>query len=407
MNNADLRAKAGRGSIVIENHDLFTNIEQDRFVSKVLNEKRFIYARFPLPLEQAYVAESESKRSQALAETLVLNALLVIVFGAFSLVLGASLKQMQWLLPSFAVLGVGLMLHKSQAINLFTQVYLVLLAACMGCSTYFLAMDMANNTWALGAASFKQSQSFELATLGFAVYSLSILAMAVRAPMEMPTLGFVMVAAGLSWFSADMMTLNFLFALMAITACAFWVWSEDGHRRDYLQRFAGSSAKAANGPKETERARQLVVLDTQTGLANNTSFMRFFSNEWQRAFRARQSVSLIMIHLGVSVEKLTEHGQLDKVLTELQRYSRRPGDLVGKVSANRFAVLLSNTDIANSRRLAESLLEHLHGLDLGKDGILKVYMGVASTLPMPNMTHEDLLHKAQDALDAAQEKKAN
>lgn len=390
MNNMHAKQSSGKGSIVIENHDLIADIEQDRFIAHALGKRHFIFGRFPTSLENLYRDKNYNKRLKRMVEVMIFALITIVGCSIYQLMQGEQLQSLQSLAPTLVVIGVGIALHKSKALSMIHQVFIVLVTALLGFGIQSFIVQM-----------LEQAHPWMLA------FAVIMLVFASRASLEFPTLLFMALASSVVWFQPEsMITSAFYFSLFTGSALILWVWREDADRRQFLQLCASPNAGArGTAPvKETERARQLVVLDKETGLANSSSFMRFFTNEWQRAFRARQSLSLVLIALDVNIDKLVEHGHLNLVLTELQRYSRRPGDLVGKMDDCSFAVLLSNTDIGNSRRLAESLLEHLHGLDLGKDGSLKVFMGVASTLPMPSMTHEDLYAKAKDALEAAQKK---
>jgi len=336
-------------------------------------------------LEKSYKIQERQNHIRFFTDAYIFSAALLLFFGVYAWFSGATIIQLQILLPSAFLLVAGILFRNSKSFFNFSQVYIV---------------------FTMASLSLLVTMQFEQSGAPYLVLSLIFIIMSGRAPIELPTFCAMTTTLGVLCliYQLDLNTTAMLFMGFA-ASLALWLWREDMQRRQFLQFCAPVQLnKIAQAPKETERARQLVVLDKYTGLANNTSFMRFFTNEWRRAFRARQSVSLILIALEASVQKLTEHGQLEKVLTELQRYSRRPGDLVGKIDDYTFGVLLSNTDIANSRKLAESLLGHLHGLDLGQDGQLKVFMGVASTLPMPSMTHEDLYNKAFEALMAAREK---
>lgn len=375
---------------MIENHDLIADIEQDRYITNTLDQSRFIFGKFPLSLEQAYQSQGQKMHLNRCAQGLMVSAGMIVTTALFELLSGGSLSTLLGILPAIAMLVIGVLLQKSPVFSLFQQVFFVMFAAVLGYGVQgFMIQEASGQHWMM-------------------MYALAMLAIVARAPVQLPALGCMAIAAGIVAVQpGNVVATGFYFALCLGAGLAFWMWREDTDRRQFLQFCmppAAAPVRNTGGVKETERARQLVVLDKQTGLANNTSFMRFFTNEWRRAFRARQSLSLILIRLDVTIEKLTEHGHLDRVLTELQRYSRRPGDMVGKMDDRSFAVLLSNTDISNSRRLAESLLEHLHGLDLAQDGSLKVFMGVASTLPMPSMSHEDLYAKASEALNSAEDK---
>jgi len=384
--NARQEKSKSQGGLVLHNDDLIANIEQDRFVNSALNGKSMLIGQFPQHLEQLFQKNQANVLTRNIVQMAALCGVFLALMCAVFIQHNVSILAFQVIAPSFALLSLAVLFNNSQVMRLHGQVYIVGFVSIVSFSCAYLALS----TPALPARELQM------------IVALISCAVVARCPLHFVPLTALLVAITLSWFNVPDATFSILATLSAVTA--LWAWRESQDRENFLrlclpQNMTPTHSKKVN---DTQQARQLVVLDKHTGLANSTSFMRFFSNEWQRAFRARQSVSIILIDISCTVETLTQHGQLDHLLTELQRYSRRPGDLVGRISEQSFAVLLSNTDIVNSRRLAESLLEHLHGLKLGSDGELKVYMGVASTLPMPSMTHQDLYDKAFEALESAQ-----
>ena len=385
MNSQSTTKQTLRGSIVFQEQDLVADIEQDRYITARLIEKGYLIRPFAQGLEARFTRSLAQFRSRRLIEISTVFALLILANSILVLLNGATANSLAVFAPSLVVAALGLGLAQTISKLSLTNSFYMLLAITLGASVMYPQPEVS------------------LKSQWLAMQAIAMFVLCIRAQLSLlAVLGCVGVIVCLGSIDAPLTSVIHL-VMTACAALCCWIGQEDEARRAFLGECIQSAGQTQRSVlTDNKHARQLVALDRVTGLANQSSFSRFLGHEWQRAFRARQSVSLILISFAQTVSELQRADQLSQVTTELQRYSRRPGDLVGRLSDQDFAVLLSNTDIGNSRKLAESLLGNLHKLQV-ENQPLQVYMGVASTLPMPSMTHEDLHAKAKEALVAARQ----
>lgn len=152
----------------------------------------------------------------------------------------------------------------------------------------------------------------------------------------------------------------------------------------------------------TEQLAVRAARDGLTGLLNHSTLIDHLDLEVTRAHREARELGFIMMDLDdfKGTNDTYGHVAADELLTaigaELTR-SVRPYDLVGRVGGDEFAIVVPDTDEAETRQLAERVRRRLNavGSPLGVD----VSVGVASL-----QRHEDarmLRKRADEALYVA------
>ena len=155
----------------------------------------------------------------------------------------------------------------------------------------------------------------------------------------------------------------------------------------------------------------LAVLDGLTGMANRHRFDDFLEDEWRRARRLGQPVSLALCDIDFFKAYNDNYGHMagDKCLRRvsdaLKPFSRRPGDLVARYGGEEFAVILGNTDEQAACTLAEELRAGVQELNIAHEhatpaGCVTVSVGVATLRPdtQPDPSPRDLIEAADQAL---------
>jgi PleD family two-component response regulator len=100
----------------------------------------------------------------------------------------------------------------------------------------------------------------------------------------------------------------------------------------------------------TRQISQLRTLDGLTGISNRQSFEERLTDEWRRALREGNHISLLMIDIDFFKEYNSTYGHLagDECLRQvaavLSASIGRGGDFVARYGGEEFAVLLPNTD---------------------------------------------------------------
>ena len=162
-----------------------------------------------------------------------------------------------------------------------------------------------------------------------------------------------------------------------------------------------------------KRAQQILkkysMEDGLTGLANRRRFDEALENEWQRALREQQPLSLIMLDIDYFKEFNDIYGHqagddcLKKVATCLRQNVRRAGDLVARYGGEEFVVVLPNTDLEGAREVADAMNRTVADMNLRHKGShgrdhLTISAGVACGIPSRGHDPTKVLEKADQAL---------
>lgn len=160
-----------------------------------------------------------------------------------------------------------------------------------------------------------------------------------------------------------------------------------------------------------ERLESLSMLDELTTIANRRFFEKALVDEWNRAVRREEPLSLILLDLDHFKELNDRRGHRagDDCLRLIGRFLgetiRRSGEVVARYGGEEFAVLLPGTDTLEAVRLAERLRQGIEKLEiLYTDGVqwrVTTSCGVATMLPRLGDTMEMLVDRADRALYAA------
>ncbi len=162
-----------------------------------------------------------------------------------------------------------------------------------------------------------------------------------------------------------------------------------------------------------KRAQQILkkysMEDGLTGLANRRRFDEALENEWQRALREQQPLSLIMLDIDYFKEFNDIYGHqagddcLKKVAACLRKNVRRAGDLVARYGGEEFVVVLPNTDLEGAREVADAMNRTVRDMNLRHKGShgrdhLTISAGVACGIPSRGHDSVKVLEKADQAL---------
>jgi diguanylate cyclase (GGDEF)-like protein len=153
---------------------------------------------------------------------------------------------------------------------------------------------------------------------------------------------------------------------------------------------------------------QLATRDGLTGIANRRSFDEKLGNEWKRERRDLRTLSLLMIDVDHFKRFNDTYGHqagdhcLQQIAKVLEEVVLRPGDLVARYGGEEFAVILSATDAMGASIVANRILERVAELAIphsgGEGGHVSLSIGIATSLPQPDMTRESLISSADGAL---------
>ena len=164
--------------------------------------------------------------------------------------------------------------------------------------------------------------------------------------------------------------------------------------------------------------QQLATEDALTALANRRRFDDFLRDEWQRSRRSGSPVSLLLLDVddfkryNDSLGHPAGDACLKAVAGTLHRAVRRGTDLAARHGGEEFAVVLSNTDEAGARILAESIRAGVEELELAHPGsrvgpIVTVSIGCATMVASEKNDAPELIKAADAALYRSKENGRN
>ena len=181
-------------------------------------------------------------------------------------------------------------------------------------------------------------------------------------------------------------------------------------QRDQAYHFLRESQK--NLAEANIQLQKLAALDGLTGIANRRHFDEIMQAEWQRGQRERQPLSLLLCDVDFfkiyndTFGHLTGDLCLKKTAGVLTAQLKRPADLAARFGGEEFAIVLPDTSPSGAAKLAQACVQHLEKLGIenpgaAPHGVVTMSIGVASVVPSPASTLEQLIDSADRALYAA------
>jgi diguanylate cyclase (GGDEF)-like protein len=186
--------------------------------------------------------------------------------------------------------------------------------------------------------------------------------------------------------------------------------------------FDGMMAEIEQKTSEIARAncelQRLSHEDMLTRLANRRKFEECLSQEWQRMFRERRPLSLILCDLDFFKLFNDTYGHqegdrcLKLVAGALLENSRRPTDLVARFGGEEFAIVLADTEMAGALAVAEAVRGAVRLLKIPHqsstiDPYVTLSAGVATLVPEAELAPDILVSLADQALYCAKQQGRN
>lgn len=164
--------------------------------------------------------------------------------------------------------------------------------------------------------------------------------------------------------------------------------------------------------KTKRKLEKISLTDALTGLANRRHFDLFLEQEWSRALRQNQPISMVMLDIDYFKAFNDAYGHphgdqcLQQVAQALQQVVRRPTDLAARYGGEEFALVLPDTQkaaaVAEACRLAIQALGIVHEFsDVAP--VITISAGVCSLTPTREMSPALLIQQADEALYKAKE----
>ena len=158
--------------------------------------------------------------------------------------------------------------------------------------------------------------------------------------------------------------------------------------------------------------QRISQVDSLTGLANRRHLDSFLELEMRRSTRTGNPLSLMMIDVDhfKAYNDAAGHGSGDeclrKVAAALRGELHRPTDLAARYGGEEFVVVLVDTDLEGSKKVAESLRAAAESLGIphpasSTSNCVTISVGVASVQPATRGSIEELMRAADSMLYAA------
>jgi diguanylate cyclase (GGDEF)-like protein len=161
---------------------------------------------------------------------------------------------------------------------------------------------------------------------------------------------------------------------------------------------------AAN--RELER---IANLDGLTGIANRRRFNEYLAQEWGRASRERQVISLLVIDIDYFKLYNDNYGHLagdnclKYIAKGIEKVLKRPTDLAARYGGEEFAVILPHTRQEGAELVAIGIQGEIRTMAIPHAGstvadYVTLSIGVASMIPSPQLSSHLLINMADEAL---------
>lgn len=156
----------------------------------------------------------------------------------------------------------------------------------------------------------------------------------------------------------------------------------------------------------------MAVTDELTGLFNRRHFNEHLDQEWRRALRSREPLSLILLDIDYFKQYNDHYGHpagdecLKSVAGALRRSLLRTSDMAIRYGGEEFCILLPNTNLEGAHNIAQRIRSAIarlgipHPFSITSD-VVTLSDGIASTVPSPKGSPSQLISMADDALYTA------
>ena len=174
----------------------------------------------------------------------------------------------------------------------------------------------------------------------------------------------------------------------------------------------------ANLRNANQELQKLVNLDGLTQIANRRCFDERVVYEWQRLYRERQPISLLMFDVDYFKLYNDHYGHqlgdqaLLLIAQAVDQLVCRPADLLARYGGEEFIVILPNTNLEGAIAVGKNLHRAIADLQIPHQysevsDIITVSMGIASDIPKLDRSPYVLINQADQALYYAKQQGRN
>ena len=205
-------------------------------------------------------------------------------------------------------------------------------------------------------------------------------------------------------------------SIAIFTLCANYVMERDERRR--FLRTLRERSLVRDLTQAHARLKDISRIDTLTGLHNQKHIQQHLNLVWERAWRDRSALSLLLIDIDHFKKFNDRYGHtagdecLQKVARVLQDGLRRPADVVARLGGEEFLVVLPNTDASFANGVAERLRQAVESLQIRHESSttarhMTVSVGLVTCQAHPDLLVDTLLQRVELALQQAKSEGRN
>lgn len=197
---------------------------------------------------------------------------------------------------------------------------------------------------------------------------------------------------------------------------------DESGRRNGFNGFAIDISETVRAEQElkkvNEKLKMLSVIDGLTQIPNRRKFDDYLGTEWNRHYRNKETISLILSDIDFFKLYNDNYGHqagddcLIQVAKSIQTSASRSSDLAARYGGEEFAIVLPHTDAKGAMVVAETIRKNVQELmipheDSKVNGYISLSLGVATATPNSHNSAEGLIAMADQALYEAKEKGRN
>ncbi len=205
-----------------------------------------------------------------------------------------------------------------------------------------------------------------------------------------------------------------------IVTAAAWLFNRlllDTQLRDFRNR-KKIEQQARELRNANDQLQRLALVDGLTQVSNRRFFDERLQQEWRRLARSGEALSIILCDVDFFKKYNDTYGHLagdaclQQVAKAIQLAVKRPADVVARYGGEEFVVILPETGAAGALHVADQILRQVSSLKIphGSSEIseyVTVSVGVATTLPTPEVEPSELVKKADESLYNAKQNGRN
>lgn len=163
-----------------------------------------------------------------------------------------------------------------------------------------------------------------------------------------------------------------------------------------------------------EELHKLSTTDGLTGISNRRCFDQRLSMELKRGKRTKKPISLLLIDIDYFKKYNDTYGHqigddcLKNIATEINNIAHRATDFAARYGGEEFVIILTNTDEAGAKLIANQLIGNIRALKIPHtaseiESFVTISIGIATTSPSKDIEPSQLIKAADSALYSAKE----